>query len=102
VPGRGDRRWETYAATGGKQGFFANAFLTEQEDRTFLWNDQGELILARLKPEGYEEISRAKVLEPIEKTRGRIVTWCHPAYANRRAYVHNGKTLVCLSLAEKP
>lgn len=95
----GDRRWETYAATGGHKGFFANAFLTTQGNRTFLWNDQGELIIARLAPSGYEEISRAKLLEPLEKTRGRTVTWCHPAYANRRAYVHNGKDLICVSLA---
>ena len=95
----GDRRWETYQATGGHKGFFANAFLTSHEDRTFLWNDQGELIIAKLKPEGYEEVSRAKLLEPLEKTRGRTVTWCHPAYANRCAYVHNGKELICVSLA---
>jgi outer membrane protein assembly factor BamB len=95
----GDRLWETYAATGGHKGFFANAFLTSQGDRTFLWNDQGELIIARLKPTGYEEISRAKLLDPLEKTRGRTVTWCHPAYANRCAYVHNGKELICVSLA---
>jgi len=95
----GDRKWETYAATGGEKAFFGNAFLTEQEDRTFLYNDQGELIIAKLRPEGYHEISRAKLLEPLEKTRGRIVTWCHPAFANRCAYVHNGKELICVSLA---
>jgi outer membrane protein assembly factor BamB len=95
----GDRKWETYAATGGHKAFFGNAFLTSHEDRTFLWNDQGELIIARLKPAGYEEISRAKLLEPLEKTRGRTVTWCHPAFANRCAYVHNGKELICVSLA---
>jgi outer membrane protein assembly factor BamB len=95
----GDRKWETYAATEGKKALFANAFITVNRDREFLWNDQGELILARLEPKGYEEISRAKLLEPLEKTRGRIVTWCHPAYANRRIYVHNGKELVCASLA---
>ncbi|HLH56840.1 MAG TPA: PQQ-binding-like beta-propeller repeat protein [Verrucomicrobiae bacterium] len=95
----GDRRWETYAATGGHKGFFANAFLTTQADRTFLWNDQGELILAKLAPDGYHEISRAKLLEPLEKTRGRTITWCHPAYAHRCMYVHNGKDLICVSLA---
>jgi hypothetical protein len=94
----GDRKWETYAATGGQKAFFANAFMTEQGDRTFLWNDQGEMIIAKLRPEGYEELSRAKLLEPLEKTRGRVVTWCHPAYANRCAYVHNGKELICVSL----
>jgi outer membrane protein assembly factor BamB len=95
----GARKWETYAATGGHKAFFANAFLTTQEDRTFIWNDQGELVIARLQPTGYEEISRAKLLEPLEKTRGRVVTWCHPAFANRCAYVHNGKELICVSLA---
>ena len=95
----GDRKWETYAATAGKKAFFGNAFITAHEDRVFLWNDQGELILAKLQPQGYHEISRDKLLEPLEKTRGRIVTWCHPAYANRCAYVHNGKELICVSLA---
>ncbi len=96
----GDRVWETYAATGGHKAFFANAFMTRQDDRTWLWNDQGELIIARLQPGGYEEISRSKLLEPSEKTRGRTITWCHPAYANRCVYVHNGKELLCASLAE--
>ena len=95
----GDRKWETYAPTVGKKGFFANVFITDNEDRTFLYNDQGELIIAKLRPEGYQECSRAKLLEPLEKTRGRTVTWCHPAYANRCAYVHNGRELVCVSLA---
>jgi outer membrane protein assembly factor BamB len=95
----GDRLWETYAATGGHKAFFGNAFLTQHDDRTFVWNDQGELIIAKLKPTGYEELSRAKLLEPLEKTRGRTVTWCHPAYANRCVYVHNGKELICARLA---
>ncbi|MCX6926660.1 MAG: PQQ-like beta-propeller repeat protein [Verrucomicrobia bacterium] len=95
----GDRKWETYAATGGKSGFFANVFITENEGRTFLYNDQGEMIIAKLRPNGYQELSRVKLLEPLEKTRGRTVTWCHPAYANRCAYVHNGKELICVSLA---
>jgi outer membrane protein assembly factor BamB len=95
----GDRVWESDAAVGGKLGLFGNAFLIEQEDRTFIWNDQGELILTRLTPKGFDEISRAKLLETSENTRGRDIVWCHPAYANRCAYVHNGKELICVSLA---
>jgi outer membrane protein assembly factor BamB len=98
----GERKWETYSPIAGKRAFFGNAFMTVHEDRVFLWNDQGELILAKLEPTGYQEISRAKLLEPLEKTRGRIVTWCHPAYANRCGYVHNGKELICVSLAANP
>ncbi len=95
----GDRKWETYDATGGASGLFANAFLVEQGDRCWIWNDHGELILARLAPTGYTELSRAKLLDTIENTRGRDVLWCHPAFANRQAYMHNGRELICISLA---
>ena len=95
----GDRRWETFAATEGKQSMFGQVFIIEQAGRYWLWNDQGELILAQFNPRGYEELSRAKLLPTIERTRGRDVLWCHPAFANRRAYVHNGQELICVSLA---
>lgn len=95
----GDRRWESLEAVGGEQGLFAHAFLIEQGDRTWLWNDHGELILAKLDPSGYEQIGRTKLLETIENTRGRDVLWCHPAFAGRRLYVHNGRDLICVDLA---
>jgi hypothetical protein len=34
-------------------------FIVEQGGRYWLWNDQGELILAKLTPSGYEELGRA-------------------------------------------
>jgi outer membrane protein assembly factor BamB len=94
----GDRKWENLAVTGGKPGLFANAFLIEQNGRFWIWNDHGELILARLTPEGYTELGRSKLLDPLEHTRGRDVLWCHPAFANRHAYMHNGQELICVSL----
>jgi hypothetical protein len=95
----GDRKWETYAASEGKKSLFGQAFIVEQAGRYWLWNDQGELILATLSPDGYRELSRAKLLPTIEHTRGRDVLWCHPAFANRCLYVHNGQELLCVSLA---
>jgi outer membrane protein assembly factor BamB len=95
----GERLWETYEATGGKQGLFANAFLVPQGDRFFLFNDQGDLIIARLTPKGYEEIDRAHLLNTTLTTRGRDVTWCHPAFANRCVYVRNDKEMLCVSMA---
>jgi hypothetical protein len=96
---KGDRRWETFAVTGGKGGLFANAFFVENAGRWFIWNDQGELILGRLTPEKFVEISRAKLLDTAENTRGRDVLWCHPAFAQRNFYVHNGRELIAVSLA---
>jgi len=97
--GTGDREWESFAVTGGKGGLFANAFFVENAGRWFIWNEQGELILGRLTPGKFEEISRTKLLETAENTRGRDVLWCHPAFAHRSLFVHNGKELIAVSLA---
>lgn len=78
-----------------------NAYFKLTTDRSgySVWKDQGELILPKLTPSSYEKLSRAKLLPTIEHTHGRDVLWCHPAFAHRRAYVHNGQELVCVSLA---
>jgi outer membrane protein assembly factor BamB len=96
----GDRIWESFAATGGKEERWANAFLIKQDDRYFLPNEKGDLIIARLLPDGYHEISRAHLLEPTNTAAGRDVVWSHPAFANRCVYARNDKELVCASLAE--
>jgi len=59
------------------------------------------LIIARLTPKGYEEISRAHLLEPTNPMagRGRLVVWSHPAFANKSIYARNDKEIVCYSLA---
>ena len=98
----GSRVWEDLRPTGDvKQPTerWANAFLTPQGDRWFLFNEKGDLIIARLTPKGYDEIDRAHLLEPSNKAMGRSVVWSHPAYANRSVYVRNDKEVVCYSLA---
>lgn len=95
----GERLWETYAATTGKKSLFANAFLVPQGDRFFVFNDNGDLIIARLTPKGYAEIDRAHLLEPTLFCRGRDVVWCFPTFANRCVFVRNDKELICVSLA---
>jgi outer membrane protein assembly factor BamB len=99
----GERVWETFqATTGGEPVRWANAFLVKNADRFFLFNEKGDLIMAKLSPRGYEEISRAHVLEPTNKDCGRPVVWSHPAFANRCVYARNDKEIVCVDLAEKP
>jgi outer membrane protein assembly factor BamB len=95
----GDRVWESDAAVGGTLGLFASAFLVQHGDEVFIWNDQGELILGRLLPTGFDEISREKLLATKENTRGRDRLWCHPAFANKCIYAQNGEELICVSLA---
>jgi outer membrane protein assembly factor BamB len=100
--GAGERVWETHKATAGKSLRWGNAFLVEQGDQFVLFNELGDLILARLTPKGYDEISRANILEPTNKMAappGRLVIWSHPAFANRSVYARNDRELVCVSLA---
>src|SRR5207302_6788177 len=101
----GERLWETLAATtkDGKELRWANAFLVKQADRFFLFNELGDLIIARLTPKGYEEISRAHLLEPTGRAgfnaEIRNVLWSHPAFAHKSMYARNDKEIVCVSLA---
>lgn len=95
----GERLWETFAATSGEAVRWANAFLIRHEDRFFLFNERGDLILARLSPSGYEEIGRAHLIEPTATAAGRNVVWSHPAFADRHVFVRNDEELACFSLA---
>ncbi len=71
-------------------------------DKVLIVNAVGDLILARLTPDGYQELSRTKVLN------GKV--WGHPAFAGDRLYVRSDGAeqsgaggpfeLVCVSLTE--
>ena len=87
------------ATTGdGKETRWANAFLIKNGRRFFLFNEKGDLILAKLTPAGYREISRSHLLEPTNSDPGRAVVWSHPAFANGSLYARNDKEIICVSL----
>lgn len=96
----GERIWSTYQPVTGKSDRWGNAFITENEGRYILFNEKGELVIAKLTPEKYEENSRMKILEPTNVMAGRPVVWTHPAFANKNMYVRNDKEIVCVSLAK--
>lgn len=99
-PATGKRLWETFEATSGRRTNSATAFMVRNDDRFFIFNDLGYLIIARLAPDGYHEIDRAKILEPTNEAFGRPVVWSHPAYAHRSIFARNDQELVCISLAK--
>jgi hypothetical protein len=74
------------------------AFLVKNEDRFWMFNEQGELLITQLTAEGYKEIDRAKIIEPTNTAFGRAVIWCPPAWSNRRVYVRNDKECICVDL----
>ena len=103
----GERLWETTAPTSAtdRPAKHATAFLIRQPTadggfRTWLFSETGDLILARLTRQGYEELGRTHLLDPTNECFGRPVVWTHPAFADRCCFVRNDKELICVSLAK--
>jgi outer membrane protein assembly factor BamB len=96
----GRQLWTTYAATtSGRRTDNATAFLVKQAARFLIFNERGELVIARLSPAGYQEVSRASILEPAGLSQGRPIVWSHPAFAEGCVFARNDRELVCVSLA---
>jgi outer membrane protein assembly factor BamB len=94
----GDRLWENRNAT--PQDRWSTIHFVQNGDRTWMFNEAGELIIARLSPNGFEQISRAKLIDPTPKQlRRRLVVWSHPAFAYRHVFARNDNELICASLA---
>ena len=93
----GQRIWETRDATG--RGRWWNAFIIPHQDRFFLHNEQGDLIIAKLSPAGYQEISRSQLVEPTRPVQRRKTIWSHPAFAMRSVFARNDREIVRVSLA---
>ena len=95
----GDRLWEDLTAVPANR--WANIHMVRNGDKIWMFNERGDLIISKLSPTGFEEISRAKLIEP---TTGQLaqrggVCWSHPAYAYKHIFARNDRELVCASLA---
>jgi outer membrane protein assembly factor BamB len=96
----GKQVWQTNKVTDLKSG--ASIHITWQGDTALLYNDRGELIQARLTPQGYEEMGRMAVLQPVYPFAGRKVAWAPPAYANGHVFARTEKELVCVPVMAGP
>jgi len=100
-PKAGERIWENLDAI--PQGRWGTGFMVPQGDRTWIVTERGELILARLTPEGYREIDRAKLIEPTTPLKQReegTVLWSYPAFAGTQVFVRTDKELICVELGK--
>ena len=95
----GERLWETFAPTSGKSERWGHAFVVKHEEKTFIFSEKGDLIIAKLTPEKYDELSRTHLIDPVNRDPGRPVVWSHPALANRSIYARNDQEIICASLA---
>jgi outer membrane protein assembly factor BamB len=97
----GNRIWESLEVV--PKARWANVYLIRQEDKVWMFNERGELIISKLSPRGYQEISRAKLIEPTEGQLGQRggVCWSHPAFAYKHVFVRNDEELLCADLSAK-
>ncbi len=96
----GNRIWESLSAV--PKARWANIHMVRNGQQTWMFNERGELIISQLSPQGYQEISRAQLINP---TLGQLdqrggVCWTHPAFANQHVYIRNDEEIVCASLKE--
>jgi hypothetical protein len=102
----GQQLWTTFQATKPDETRYVRhgtAFLTRigKTDRYFLMSETGDLLMARLSEQGFEERGRFHVLEPTAECFGRSVVWSHPAYAKRTLYARNDEEIVAVDLAQQ-
>jgi outer membrane protein assembly factor BamB len=97
----GERVWESMDVTKEKARW-ASGLIVRNGDRHFINNDRGELIIAKLSPQGYQEISRTQLIKPTSNSGNRrelgAVNWSQPAYANRCIIARNDEEIVSMSL----
>ena len=94
----GERVWETMAVVVDRTQF-AIAHIVKNGDRFFINNDRGELIIAKLAPDGYHEISRTPLIKPTVLFARRLRVTAHPAYANKHLVIRNDEEIISVSLA---
>jgi outer membrane protein assembly factor BamB len=95
----GDRLWEDVTAV--PRARWANIHMVRNGSRMWMFNERGELVIGTLSPQGFHEISRAKLIDPTMEQLGQRngVCWSHPAYAYKHVFARNDRELVCASLA---
>ena len=97
----GERIWEDLTAV--PKARWSTIHFVQNGDKVWMFNERGELIIANLSPSGFQEISRAKLIEPTtEQLRDRGgVCWSHPAFAMKSVFARNDNELVRAELSAK-
>ncbi|QEG20201.1 outer membrane protein assembly factor BamB family protein [Mariniblastus fucicola] len=100
----GERIWENLDAV-PKARWSTIHFVRNGSEGDTIWmfNERGEIMLGKLTPDGFEELSRYKIIDP---TRGQLrqrggVCWSHPAFVDGQIIVRNDKEMKAWTLGEK-
>ncbi len=94
----GSKVWDNDTFMAKEPVAFATLFIVENEDKYFIFDDEGYFMIGRFSDKGYEELAKAKILEPTGVARGRKVVWSHPAFSNGKMFARNDNELICVDL----
>jgi outer membrane protein assembly factor BamB len=86
----GEIKWQDEHVT--PRGRNPHASMVWLRERALILNEKCELILAKLSPKKYEELSRVQV--PTKKG----FTWAHPAYADGCVFVRDDEEILCVPI----
>jgi len=94
----GERIWEDLSAV--PKARWATIHMVRQKDRVWMFNERGELLIAKLSPKGLSIIDRCNLIEPTKAQLGQRggVCWSHPAFAEKSVFARSDKKLVKGSL----
>lgn len=96
----GERVWEDLNAV--PKARWATIHMVEQNDRVWMFNERGELLITQFSPKGLVILDRAKLIEPTQSQLGQRggVCWSHPAFAEKSVFARSDEKLVRASLAK--
>ncbi len=97
----GEQLWEDRSAV--PESNWATIHMVRNIDNIWMFNERGELIISRLSPEGFHQISRSRLIDPTtaQLSQRGGVCWSHPAFANKCVYARNDEELVCADLSAR-
>lgn len=96
----GRRVWEDLTAV--KPNRWATIHMVRRGEKVWMLNEQGELMIAQLSPEGLDIQSRAQLISPTREQLNRRdgVVWSHPAFAEQSIFARSDDQLIRVSLAK--
>ncbi|HIA71009.1 TPA: pyrrolo-quinoline quinone [Candidatus Poribacteria bacterium] len=98
----GKRRWSTFEpSTGYRPSSWANVFTVQNGENYWLFNDLGDVVIAKMNPQGFQMISKTHLIEPTHRVGNRMVVWSHPALANACVFIRNDKEIRCYNVAQQ-
>ena len=94
----GERLWESDAAV--PRARWATVHMVRQGNHVWMFNERGELMIAKLSPEKLEILDRCQVIEPtkLQLPQRGGVCWTHPAFAEQSIFIRNDERMVRASL----